>query len=139
MFSPALFGREGCCMKNLEQARLLLDVVRRDMSALRLMANVADFPDEIFGFHVQQAAEKNLKAWLSLLGETYPPTHDLAWLLKKLETLDTKAVRFGALVEYNSYAVQFRYTTGPDVGPLDRVAALRLLEELMESVQKMLE
>ena len=126
-------------MKDLEQARMLLDVAGRDLSALRLMVDVADFPDEIFGFHVQQATEKNLKAWLSLLCESYPPTHDIAWLISKLETLDLEAVRFGALVEYNSYAVQFRYATGPGVGPLDRVAALRLVEELMEHVQMMLE
>ena len=126
-------------MKDLEQARALLDAAGRDLSALRLTANVADFPDEIFGFHVRQAAEKSLKVWLSPLCETYPPTHDLAWLLKKLEALDVEAARFGTLVEYNSYAVQFRYATTPDVGPLDRAAALRLLEELMERVRTMLE
>ena len=50
-----------------------------------------------------------------------------------------EAARFGALVEYNSYAVQFRYATTPDVGPLDRAAALRLLEEPTERVRTMLE
>ena len=43
------------------------------------------FADEIFGFHVQQAAEKLLRAWLALLGEVYPLTHDLDLLLDLLQ------------------------------------------------------
>ena len=41
------------------------------------MGDPAVFADEIFGFHVQQATEKLLKAWLASLGEAYPLSHDL--------------------------------------------------------------
>ena len=41
--------------------------------------------DEVFGFHIQQAAEKSLKAWLALLGEVYPLTHNLELFLDRLD------------------------------------------------------
>ncbi len=34
------------------------------------------FADEVFGFQAQQAAEKTLKAWLTVLGLEYPRRHD---------------------------------------------------------------
>jgi HEPN domain-containing protein len=57
-------------MNDLEQARELASAAERDISALRGMDDAAIFADEIFGFHVQQAAEKLFKAWLALQGET---------------------------------------------------------------------
>lgn len=53
-------------MKDLEQARELAGAAERDISALRGMGNAVVFADEVFGFHVQQAAEKMFKAWLAL-------------------------------------------------------------------------
>ena len=89
------------------------------------MANAAVFADEIFGFHAQQAAEKLLKAWLALLGETYPTTHDLARLLAMLSVHDVEATRFNELVEYTPFAVQFRYAPGDlSARPLDRDTAI---------------
>ena len=68
-------------MSDLKQARVLLEAAERDASALGGMGDAAVFADEIFGFHVQQAAEKLVKAWLASLGEIYPLSHDLAALL----------------------------------------------------------
>ena len=68
-------------MSDLKQARVLLEAAERDTSALRGMGDAAVFADEIFGFHVQQAAERLVKAWLASLGEIYPLSHDLAALL----------------------------------------------------------
>ena len=42
------------------------------------------FADEIAGFLAQQATEKLVKAWIALLGETYPITHDIAQPLEVL-------------------------------------------------------
>ena len=65
-------------MSDPMQARALLEAAERDVSALRGVDDTVMFADEIFGFHVQQAAEKLLKAWLALLGEIYPLSHDPA-------------------------------------------------------------
>lgn len=59
------------------QAKNMLDAAQRDLTALTGMLNASLFTDEIFGFHVQQVLEKSLKAWLAILGEIYPHTHDL--------------------------------------------------------------
>ncbi len=62
-------------------ARMLLRAAERDVGALRVMRHSDDISDEVLGFHAQQATEKSLKAWLALLGETYPLTHNLDTLL----------------------------------------------------------
>ena len=83
-----------------KQGRLLLAAAEQDFSALLGMTDTAVFADEIFGLHVQQAVEKLFKAWLALLGETYPTTHNLARLLAKLNTHDAEVERFGELLEF---------------------------------------
>ncbi len=60
-------------------ARVLLEAAERDILTLLNMSDAA--PDESYGFHVQQAAEKAFKAWLALLGQVYPLRHDLDMLL----------------------------------------------------------
>lgn len=42
-------------------------MAEKDHTALQGMLDTQIFADEIFGFHAQQAAEKALKAWLSLI------------------------------------------------------------------------
>ena len=124
-------------MSDLKQARVLLTAAERDISALRGMADTAVFADEIFGFHAQQAAEKLLKAWLALLGETYPTTHDLARLLAMLSARDVEATRFNELVEYTPFAVQFRYAPGDlSARPLDRDTAIERVEALLKEVRR---
>ena len=124
-------------MSDLKQARVLLTAAERDISALRGMADAAVFADEIFGFHAQQAAEKLLKAWLALLGETYPTTHDLARLLAMLRARDVEATRFNELVEYTPFAVQFRYAPGDlSARPLDRDTAIERVEVLLKEVRR---
>ena len=96
-------------MIDLKEARALAAAAERDVAALRGMGDAAVFADEIFGFHVQQAAEKLLKAWLALLGETYPLSHDLAALLDMLAARGVDTARFDGLVDYTRFAVRLRY------------------------------
>lgn len=100
-------------MSDPKLARVLLAAAERDIAALRGMGNVNVFANEIFGFHVRQAAEKIPKANLALLGKPYPATHDLTRLLELLKPHQPEAEsRFGGVIAYNPYAVQFRYSTG---------------------------
>lgn len=98
------------------------------------------FADEIFGFHVQQATEKVLKAWLAALGEVYPFTHDLALLLQQLGQKGCEVSPFWDLVEYNVFAVQLRYDAvpGEDI-PIDRKAALAHVQILYDRVASYLQ
>lgn len=122
-------------MKDLEQAQILLKAAQRDLSALAGMGDATVFADEIFGFLVQQAAEKLFKAWLTLLGETYPATHNLARLLEMLGTHDTSAERFNDLTEFTPFAVQFRYSLADTNSmPLNRASTVRCVKTLFEEV-----
>ena len=126
-------------MSDPKQARVLLDSAGRDVSALHGMSDDAVFADEIFGFHVQQAAEKLFKAWLALLGETYPLAHDLSELLEMLMARRPEAARFHALIDYTPYAVQLRYGV-PDAAAqaLDRADALGQVDALLDEVRRRL-
>ncbi len=126
-------------MSDLREARTLTDAAERDLSALHGMDDAAVFADEIFGFHVQQAAEKLLKAWLAMLGETYPLSHDLAALLDMVNTHGADVARFDTLVDYSRYAVRLRYAgADPGARPLNRSEALGRVDELFEEVQRRL-
>ena len=127
-------------MSDPKQARSLIEAAARDIRTVRLMAANVDFPDENFGFNVQQGAEKLCKAWLSLLGEVYPLTHDLGFLLDRLIARDAEATNFRGLASYTPFAVEFRYT-GEEVVPpaLDRTDALRQLKSLIDLIRRRLE
>lgn len=57
-------------MSDPKCAKVLLDAAERDILTLRHMTS--GVPEESFGFHIQQAAEKSFKAWLAFLGVTTP-------------------------------------------------------------------
>ena len=127
-------------MSDVKCARMLVRAAERDISALRFMGDSDEIPDEVFGFHVQQAAEKMLKAHLALMGETYPLTHNLEALLDLFEEFGIPSQPFRKLIEYTPYAVEFRYQgVGPDADPIDREDALRLLGTLRDEVGRQLE
>ena len=116
-----------------------MKAAERDLSALHGMGDPAVFADEIFGFHMQQAAEKLLKAWLASLGEAYPLSHGLALLLDVLSTCGVDAARFGGLVDFTGYAVRLRYTpSDPGASPIDRRDALGQIETLLDNVRSRL-
>lgn len=125
-------------MSDIKCARMLLRAAERDLLALRSMSAAA--PEEAFGFHVQQAAEKALKAWLALLGEAYPLTHNLTTLLTLLSALGAATTRYESLADYTPYAVEFRYTgVDPDAEAIDRSGAAALVQELVSDVGRALE
>jgi len=72
-------------MKQLEQARKFLAKAAEDETLLDAVQAKLEVSDSIYGFHAQQAAEKLLKALLSVHAVRFPKTHDLHELLNLLE------------------------------------------------------
>ena len=99
---------------DIQQARLLLGMADGDLDALRVMHNPDDVTDEIFGFHVQQAAEKCFKAWIAMLGEEYPLTHDLGKLIEAIRQRDATVTQHAALKAFSAFAVNCRYVPLPE-------------------------
>ena len=101
---------------------------RGDEAAVGALLGEEDVPDEVVGFHAQQAVEKSLKAVLAAHDIDYAFSHDLSYLGDLLESngLDLPGeVRAGE--ELRPWAAEFRYED-PAGGPatLDRKRAHEL-------------
>lgn len=127
-------------MADLEQARAMLRMAHKDFNALVGMQENPLFADEIFGFHVQQAVEKVLKAWLCVCTDTYPMTHELARLLALLESRGVEVEAYWPLVQYTIFAVQARYEEGiVDLDePIDRVMEIQNVRALLTHVEQVM-
>ncbi len=133
-------GKESSSMKELEQARNFLSIASRDYRALCGMQDPEVFSSEIFGFHVQQAVEKALKAWLCILAVPFPRTHDLDELGALLDEADQKIPKFlQTLLEFTDFAVAFRYDAFPDLeGDIDRDTCINQVGNLLQHVREIL-
>lgn len=119
-------------------AETLWSAAERDL--LTVLALTDQAPVESVGFHLQQASEKALKAWLASLGEMYPLTHNLATLLDLLSDHDVDTGTFEGLTDLTPYAVEFRYEeAGDDASLLDMTALRATVQSLVEEVRRMLD
>lgn len=125
-------------MSDIKQAQAMLRMAHRDLSALKGMQNIEVFADEIFGFHVQQAVEKSLKAWMCALGITYPFTHQISRLLVLLRDFGAEVDAFWWLDEFTIYAHQARYEEGHAAAdaPLERENLIQSVGVLVSQVEK---
>lgn len=111
---------------------------RSDEIALDKLADDPDVPDDLIGFHAQQALEKLLKASLAHHSVAPPRIHDLGELLAMLgdaglsPPVSTTEAR--ALVPW---AVEFRYDDVLDER-LDRTSACKAVERMRAWVDGLL-
>lgn len=123
-------------MSGREEAKELLIMAGKDLQVLKMMTDSEGFPEEIFGFHAQQAVEKTLKAWISALEEEFPFRHDLRLLLVILEDLGCDVADLWDFVDLNEFAAQFRYTEySYTEEPLDRYDLINKVQALYERVK----
>jgi len=125
-------------MSPTDGPRDLLTLAERDYKSALILARVPDPQMDAAGFHLQQAVEKSLKAWLALKGVDYPKTHDLSLLFGLLEDTGEEIEPFWRLVGLNPFAVQFRYEIAgadfPDFEPL-----AQRTKQLLTHVQSLLD
>jgi hypothetical protein len=113
------------------QADVLLTKAAEDEAVL-LLSGVPEGP---FGFHVQQAVEKLLKALLSQLSIEYKLIHDLDYLTALLK--DAGEVLPDTLVDFSkigTFAVRNRYDEIPEFQVLDRTAAIETVRLIRKHV-----
>jgi len=124
-------------MPERKLAEELLTVAKTDLRAASAMRDGLVFPDEIFGFHAQQAVEKALKAWLSLLDLEYRRIHDLDELYELIaETGAPINASFRSLAELTPFAVQFRYDTSTlSQGELNRADLVSRITGLVDHIE----
>lgn len=89
---------------------------------------------DIAAYHLQQATEKYLKAFLSLQGETLKKSHDVSALLLNCIVIDqsfTSLASVGDPAEMTAFATKYRYPNEEEVEfpTADEIAsALKLCE-----------
>ena len=88
-----------------------------------------DIPDDGLGFHAQQAVEKMLKAVLAHNEVSYERTHNIAYLLKLLESAGvTPPSGADDLPNLSPWAAELRYGRPPKTAP-DRGQMRTLVEQ----------
>jgi len=114
-------------------AELLERKAAGDEAALGALSGEAAVPDEILGFHAQQAVEKLLKAALAALERDFPRTHDLGVLATLLEDAGhpLPGPLADAAEELTVWAIEFRYEH-PVERRLDRFAVGTLVGSVRE-------
>jgi HEPN domain-containing protein len=118
----------------------MLRLAKDDLAALEVMESSPKISLGIFGFHAQQAVEKTLKAWLSLLGVTYPRSHVLYDLFTLLDAHSAAtASGFRYLQNLTPFGVQFRYEEYTSFDePLDRSEVIRHVNSLLAHVETLI-
>jgi HEPN domain-containing protein len=100
-------------------AALMLRIAQRDLKAARGMLDEEAFEEATWGYQIQQATEKALKAWISCLGQHYPRTHDLLLLCGLISDLGGDPSPFQQLVNFSPFGSRLRYDEEEPLG-LDR-------------------
>jgi hypothetical protein len=115
-----------------ELALLLVRKAAGDESILDRLLDDHDVPDDVLGFHVQQAVEKRLKAVLALHEVEYEHTHSVSYLTALIEQqgIDLPGCR-EEIEGLTPWAVAARYD-GTFEKALDRAAARILVSELRD-------
>lgn len=91
-------------------SRLLSDKAAADEAALERLYGASEVPDEVIGFHAQQAVEKRIKAVLAAREIAFERTHNIAYLVGLLGDGGIAAPpESEALAELSPWAAQFRY------------------------------
>lgn len=118
-------------MTPLDLARAFIEKGKDDEVLLRRLVGDTEVSDDIYGFHVQQAAEKFIKAVLAVEEMRPTRTHDLAALFEEVESLghDVPSEILEAR-SFTSFAVRNRYPFLSPAPPIDREATLELVQEI---------
>ena len=118
----------------LDHASILLEKAGNDLKLAEIGLEHGA-PTDTIAFHVQQAAEKTLKALLASRLIVYTKTHDLDELFDLLPSELAGVLSFREkLMGWTSYAVEMRYdiTGYPDTGEMQQ--ALQTAQELRGAV-----
>jgi HEPN domain-containing protein len=116
-----------------------LRIAHRDLRAALAMADSSVFGEDTWGFYLQQATDKSLKAWLLILAAEQPPfTHNLRLLFQMLRDQGAAVDPFIGLSRFTLFAVLRRYDEEPELENLDRTVWNQLCADLLDHVGSLL-
>lgn len=118
-------------------AALMLRIAQRDLKAARGMLDEEAFDEASWGYQIQQATEKALKAWISCLGQDYPRTHDLLLLCGLISDLGGDPSPFQQLMNFSPFGTRLRYDEAEPLG-LERALWNQRCADLLAHVASLL-
>jgi hypothetical protein len=104
------------------EAARLLRIAHRDLKAASSMLDFNLFEEATWGYQIQQATEKALKAWIASLEHEYPRTHDLALLCRLIFDFGGNPTSYQPLVNFTAFATRLRYEEDDATMDLDRLS-----------------
>jgi HEPN domain-containing protein len=123
-------------MKPHDRALELLRLANRDEHGAHILQADPTADVALIGFHLQQAAEKLLKALLAERDVDYPLTHDLERLLILIEDAGYRVpVPQNELFRLTPFAVTSRYEEYEESQELDHVRIGALIGQLRDWVE----
>lgn len=91
-------------------SRVLATKAAGDEAAFEALHEDSGVPDEVLGFHAQQAVEKRIKSVLAVHGIAFERTHNIAYLLALLADHGVAPPpAAGDLAALTPWATDFRY------------------------------
>ena len=122
-------------MKNdLDHAKVLLEKSGNDLKSAEI-GLAYESPMDTVAFHVQQAAEKLIKALLASQATLYPKTHDLKTLLDLVPAEFQAVHSFRDRIQgWTSYAVDMRYEIGGYPERQEVAEAIKIIHEFRAAV-----
>jgi HEPN domain-containing protein len=131
-------------MQSASLSQILLLKARQDQLVVDRFLEDRAIPDEVIGFHAQQAVEKLIKAVLAHRAVEYQRTHKLRRLVALLRNSNIAyPAELTEAVALTPYAVELRYDLLPvqddAAAPLDRQWAKRCIERIAEWASSIVE
>jgi len=119
---------------SLDHARILLEKAANDLKLVEIGLQ-HDAPTDTVAFHLQQTAEKTLKALLASREIVYPKTHDLDELFDLLPADLSEVLSFREkLLGWTAYAVDMRYDMTGYPAKEEMLQALKTAQDLRAGV-----
>lgn len=113
-------------------ARALASKAAADEAVVEKLADDPEVPDDVIGFHAQQAVEKRIKSVLAAGGVEFERTHNLAYLIALLaDSALEPPPEADALPALTPWATEFRYEPASGAS-LDRTR----VRELVRAVRR---
>lgn len=124
--------------KDAKYARVLVDRARNDFLAAKIGLE-HDVPLDTICFHLHQAAEKLVKAFLDSRQRDYPYTHDLIQLLDLAAQDDPSIAAFREPFKgFTTFAVAMRYDSAYDPDRHETLAAFETVMKFREFIYERL-
>ena len=124
-------------MDNRDIAREWFKVAETDLASATFLQGMRPVPVEVICYHCQQAAEKYLKGFLAIKGETIEKVHDLVRLNRicRKYAMDFESIEADCLM-LTDYAVNVRYPFPMDLNEADLRLAIKSALRIKEFVSE---